>query len=110
VPAPHTPPRDPHPISPHSAATATQPANQNSMVRASTPMMANLWAAAGKREGARTRYVTARRVQSEQKSRKFTLSGDHEYQGPVEASTTMEMGQFGRQVGGVLHLARLGLL
>jgi hypothetical protein len=65
-------------MSPQSAATATQPANQNSIVRASTPRMANLCAAAGKRDGARARYVTARRVHSEQKRRKFTEEGDHE--------------------------------
>ena len=41
--------------SPQSAATATHAANQNSIVRASTPRMANLWAARGKRLGARTR-------------------------------------------------------
>jgi hypothetical protein len=74
---------------PHRVATATKAANQKSMVRASTAQIANLWAAAGKRVGARVRYATARRVHMEVKSMKSTLSGDQlPAQGPLYQSMT----------------------
>lgn len=64
-----------HQLSPHREATATKAANQKTMVTNSTPAIAYLWAAAGKRAGARTRYATARRVQMEANSMKATLPG-----------------------------------
>jgi hypothetical protein len=73
-------------MSPQSAATATQAANQKIMVTASTAAIAYLCARFGKREGVMTRYATARRVQMEVKSMKSTLSGDHPHQ---KESTTM---------------------
>lgn len=74
-----------HHWSPHNEATATKAANQKTMVTNSRPATAYLWAAAGKRVGARIKKATAKRVQMEAKSIKATLPGTQ----VMYASTTM---------------------
>jgi len=75
----------PQSISPNKVATAMKPANQKSIVTNSTAKRPNLWAAAGKRIGAMTRYATARSVHTEVKMRKLTDEGDQNHDQELEA-------------------------
>jgi len=75
----------PQSIFPNKAATAMKPANQKSIVTNSTARMPNLWAAVGKRIGARTKYATARSVHTAVKMRKLTDEGDQNHDQELEA-------------------------
>jgi hypothetical protein len=67
------------------AATATQPANQNNIVKASAARIPNLCAAVGYRVGVMTRYATARMVHTEVKIKKLMEAGDHHHDQADEA-------------------------
>lgn len=56
-------------------AKAMKPANQNNMVKASRARMANLLAKRSKKLGARARYGSTSKVQTDTKTRKLTSDG-----------------------------------
>jgi hypothetical protein len=80
-----------------------KPANQNNIVKASAARMPNLCAATGKRFGARTRYMTARIVQTLQKRRKLAWEGDQFQDQSLTTRWEVKVSRYHLDVGRVVE-------